>query len=132
MWSGWGPGPAALARLQTDIVLEQLRPLHPDLEFRVVTVTTHGDANATAPLAGMGLGVFVKEIEQQLLSGQLDMAVHSLKDMPTLLPDGLTLASLLPGKTPGMYWLMFSAALWSNCPRARAWGPAVPADSPSC
>ncbi|MDE2842293.1 MAG: hydroxymethylbilane synthase [Chloroflexota bacterium] len=95
-----GTRASALARLQTDIVLEQLRPLHPDLEFQVVTVTTHGDANATAPLAGMGLGVFVKEIEQQLLSGQLDMAVHSLKDMPTLLPDGLTLASLLPREDP--------------------------------
>ncbi|MDE2780044.1 MAG: hydroxymethylbilane synthase [Chloroflexota bacterium] len=95
-----GTRASALARLQTDIVLEQLRPLHPDLEFQVVTVTTHGDANATAPLAGMGLGVFVKEIEQQLLSGQLDMAVHSLKDMPTLLPEGLTLASLLPREDP--------------------------------
>ena len=95
-----GTRASALARLQTDIVLEQLRPLHPDLEFQVVTITTHGDANATAPLAGMGLGVFVKEIEQQLMSGQLDMAVHSLKDMPTLLPEGLVLASLLPREDP--------------------------------
>ena len=95
-----GTRASALARLQTDIVLERLRPLHPDLEFQVVTITTHGDANATAPLAGMGLGVFVKEIEQQLLSGQLDMAVHSLKDMPTLLPEGLVLAALLPREDP--------------------------------
>ena len=95
-----GTRASALARLQTDIVLEQLRPLHPDLDFQTVTITTHGDANATAPLAGMGLGVFVKEIEQQLLSGQLDMAVHSLKDMPTLLPEGLVLASLLPREDP--------------------------------
>ena len=91
---------SALARLQTDLVLERLRPLCPDLEFRVVIVTTHGDANVAAPLAGMGLGVFVKEIEQQLLSGQLDMAVHSLKDMPTLLPEGLALSALLPREDP--------------------------------
>ena len=91
---------SALARLQTDIVLDQLRPRHPDLEFQVVIVTTHGDAHQAAPLAGMGLGVFVKEIEQQLLDGRLDMAVHSLKDMPTLLPDGLALASLLPREDP--------------------------------
>ncbi len=95
-----GTRSSALARLQTDIVLDRLRPLNPDLDFQVVTVTTHGDANQAAPLAGMGLGVFVKEIEQQLLDGRLDMAVHSLKDMPTLLPEGLALASLLPREDP--------------------------------
>ena len=95
-----GTRSSALARLQTDIVLERLRPFYPDLDFEIVTVTTHGDANVAAPLAGMGLGVFVKEIEQQLLDGRLDMAVHSLKDMPTLLPEGLTLAALLPREDP--------------------------------
>ena len=95
-----GTRASALARLQTDIVLDRLRPLYPYLEFQVVTVTTHGDANQAAPLAGMGLGVFVKEIEQQLLDGRLDMAVHSLKDMPTLLPEGLALAALLPREDP--------------------------------
>ena len=95
-----GTRASALARLQTDLVLERVRPLYPDLEFRVITVTTHGDANQAAPLAGMGLGVFVKEIEQQLIDGRLDMAVHSLKDMPTLLPEGLALAALLPREDP--------------------------------
>ena len=95
-----GSRASSLALRQTDQVLERLRPLYPDLDFQVVTVTTHGDANVAAPLAGMGLGVFVKEIEQQLLSGQLDMAVHSLKDMPTLLPEGLALAALLPREDP--------------------------------
>ena len=95
-----GTRASALARLQTDLVLERLRPLYPDLDFQVVTVTTHGDANQAAPLAGMGLGVFVKEIEQQLIDGRLDMAVHSLKDMPTLLPEGLALAAMLPREDP--------------------------------
>ncbi len=95
-----GTRASALARLQTDLVLERVRPLYPDLEFRVITVTTHGDANQAAPLAGMGLGVFVKEIEQQLIDGRLDMAVHSLKDMPTLLPEGLALSALLPREDP--------------------------------
>ena len=95
-----GTRASALARLQTDIVLARLRPLYPDLDFEIVTVTTHGDANVAAPLAGMGLGVFVKEIEQQLLDGRLDMAVHSLKDMPTLLPEGLALSALLPREDP--------------------------------
>lgn len=91
---------SALALRQTEEALEKLRPQHPELEFQVVTVRTHGDANSTTPLAGMGLGVFVKEIEQQLLSGQLDMAVHSLKDMPTKLPEGLDIGAVLPRQDP--------------------------------
>lgn len=91
---------SALALRQTEEVLEQLRPLHPDLDFQPVVVRTQGDANATAPLAGMGLGVFVKEIEQQLLSGQLDMAVHSLKDLPTQLPAGLDIGAVLQRQDP--------------------------------
>lgn len=91
---------SSLARQQTGQVLELLRALHPELEFEVSIVRTQGDANATAPLAGMGLGVFVKEIEQQLLSGQLDLAVHSLKDMPTQLPDGLTIGAVLEREDP--------------------------------
>ncbi len=95
-----GSRASALARCQTEQVLERLRPRYPELDFQVVTVATQGDANATAPLAGMGLGVFVKEIEQQLRSGQLDMAVHSLKDLPTRLPEGLALTALLPREDP--------------------------------
>ena len=85
---------------QTELVLANLRPLYPELDFQVNKVRTQGDANAAAPLVGMGLGVFVKEIEQQLLSGQLDLAVHSLKDLPTQLPDGLELGALLERQDP--------------------------------
>ncbi len=95
-----GTRASSLAQRQTAQVLERLHPIYPDLDFQVVTVTTQGDANASAPLAGMGLGVFVKEIEQQLLEGHLDLAVHSLKDLPTLLPPGLALGALLPREDP--------------------------------
>lgn len=91
---------SSLARRQTDQVMEPLRASHPELEFEVNIISTHGDANANAPLAGMGLGVFVKEIEQQLLSGQLDLAVHSLKDMPTQLPAGLSIGAVLEREDP--------------------------------
>ena len=91
---------SALALRQTELVLAELRPLYPELDFQVNTIRTQGDANFAAPLVGMGLGVFVKEIEQQLLSGQLDLAVHSLKDLPTQLPEGLELGALLGRQDP--------------------------------
>lgn len=89
-----------LALIQTDLTLSALRAAHPDLRFEVVTVTTQGDANRAAPLAGMGLGVFVKEIERRLETGEIDMAVHSLKDMPTALPDGMAIGAVLERADP--------------------------------
>ena len=83
-----------LAIRQTEEVLAQLGPKFPELDFQVVPVRTQGDINATASLTGMGLGVFVNEIERMLLDGELDMAVHSLKDMPTKLPDGLVIGAM--------------------------------------
>ena len=89
-----------LALIQTELTLAKLRPAHPHVDFEVVTVTTQGDANRTAPLAGMGLGVFVKEIERRLETGEIDMAVHSLKDMPTLLPEGMAIGAVLERADP--------------------------------
>lgn len=91
---------SSLALRQTEEVLERLQSSNPGLTFETSIVRTQGDANATAPLAGMGLGVFVKEIEQQLLSGQIDLAVHSLKDMPTQLPEGLSIGAVLERADP--------------------------------
>ena len=85
---------------QTEEALSALRSGNANLEFQVVTVRTQGDANLAAPLAGMGLGVFVKEIERELLEGRLDLAVHSLKDMPTMLPEGLALGAVLDRQDP--------------------------------
>ena len=89
-----------LALIQTELTLAVLREAHPNVSFEVVTVTTQGDANQTAPLAGMGLGVFVKEIERRLETGEIDMAVHSLKDMPTVLPPGMALGAVLERADP--------------------------------
>ena len=89
-----------MALIQTELTLAVLREAHPHVDFEVITVTTQGDANQTAPLAGMGLGVFVKEIERRLETGEIDMAVHSLKDMPTVLPDGMALGAVLERADP--------------------------------
>ena len=83
-----------LALAQTELVLSRLRAAHPGVAFELVIVTTQGDANRAAPLAGMGLGVFVSEIERRLASGEIDLAVHSLKDMPTALPDGMAIGAV--------------------------------------
>jgi len=95
---------SALALRQTEEALEQLRPSQPGVDFQVITVHTSGDADQTSSLAEMapniGQGVFVKEIEQELLNGNLDMAVHSLKDLPTIQPDGLTLGAVLKRQDP--------------------------------
>ena len=89
---------------QTEEALQQLRPSHPGVDFQVITVRTSGDADQTASLPEMapivGQGVFVKEIEQELLAGNLDMAVHSLKDLPTVQPEGLILGVVLKRQDP--------------------------------
>ena len=89
-----------LALIQTELTLNILRAAHLGIEFLPVTVTTSGDADQRAPLGGMGLGVFVKEIEYRLEMGEIDMAVHSLKDMPTALPDGMCIGAVLERADP--------------------------------
>jgi hydroxymethylbilane synthase len=85
-----------LARAQTDIVRARLvaaNRLDP-ASIEVVTISTSGDAVRDRPLAEAGgKGLFTKEIEEALLSGQIDLAVHSAKDVPTFLPEGLVLAA---------------------------------------
>ena len=91
---------SALSLRQDEEVLSRLRPMNPHLEFEVVKVRTQGDANPDASLTGMGLGVFVKEIERQLQEGVLDMAVHSLKDLPTRMAPDLAVGAVLRREDP--------------------------------
>jgi hydroxymethylbilane synthase len=96
-----GTRESQLARLQTDIVVNRLRVKHPDREFVIVPVTTHGDKVQDRPIADLGTrGVFVKELEKALLAGEVDLVVHSLKDLPTDLPDDLLLAAVLDRADP--------------------------------
>ena len=60
----------------------------------MLTIKTGADAASEAPLATLGRGMFVKEIERALLDGEVDMAVHSLKDLPSMLPEGLTIGAV--------------------------------------
>ncbi|MCS7265574.1 MAG: hydroxymethylbilane synthase [Armatimonadetes bacterium] len=84
-----------LAIAQTEWVVNALRQNHPNLQIETVIIRTKGDVIADRPLREVaGKGFFVKEIEIALLRGEIDFAVHSLKDMPTDLPEGLTIAAL--------------------------------------
>ena len=85
---------SGLALRQTEEVLEQIRLHHGDRVFEVVTIKTGGDIAPDASLLGMGRGIFVKEIERALLDREIDLAVHSLKDLPTRLPEGLIIGAV--------------------------------------
>ena len=83
-----------LALVQTNWVVDQLKKANPDVEFEVKIIKTKGDLIKDLPLDKIGdKGLFVKEIEKSLLNKEIDMAVHSMKDMPSYLPKGLKFAS---------------------------------------
>ena len=84
-----------LALWQANYVRARLLALHADLTVELVRITTQGDRILDAPLARVGgKGLFIKELEQVLLQGGADIAVHSLKDMTVSLPQGLRIAAL--------------------------------------
>lgn len=81
---------SALALAQTQWVQKKLQRKFPDHTFSIQTIVTKGDLVLDRPLDQVGgKGIFVKEIEQQLLKGKIHIGVHSLKDMPTITPEGL-------------------------------------------
>jgi len=78
-----------------------LEKAHPQSAFEVCVIKTTGDILADAPLDAIGgKGVFVKELEARLLSGEIDLAVHSLKDMQSTCPPGLAIAAFLEREDP--------------------------------
>lgn len=90
-----------LALWQAHHVGSLLEQQHPGLEVSFVEMTTAGDRFLSAPLSTVGgKGLFVKEIEQSLLDGRADLAVHSLKDMTSVLPAGLLLAAVPQREDP--------------------------------
>lgn len=84
-----------LALSQTKWIIDQLKTKNPEVDFEVKVIKTKGDLIQNVSLDKIGdKGLFVKEIEQQLLNNNIDLAVHSMKDMPSILPQGLTFASV--------------------------------------
>src|SRR6201998_3563692 len=94
-----------MALRQTALVRDRLVIAHPDLApvgaVEIVTISTTGDRVQNRLLAEIGgKGLFAKEIEEALIAGHIDLAVHSLKDLETWLPDGLVIACVLPRDDP--------------------------------
>jgi hydroxymethylbilane synthase len=90
-----------LALYQAEFIRSELKRLYPDLEIELSKIKTTGDKILNVPLAKVGgKGLFVKEIEDALLKNEVDIAVHSMKDVPTEFPDGLHLAVICKREDP--------------------------------
>ena len=90
-----------LALWQAQFVANEIQKNFPDLEIELVKISTKGDRILDSPLSKIGgKGLFTNEIESQILSGQIDLAVHSLKDLPTKIPDGLEIGAITRREDP--------------------------------
>jgi len=90
-----GTRSSKLALWQADYVADSLRREYPELQVEKKLMTTKGDRILDAPLAKIGgKGLFTKELETAMLAGEIDIAVHSLKDMPTEVPEGLVISAI--------------------------------------
>lgn len=91
-----------MALWQASYVAEAIKKEHPSYCVELCELTTKGDRILDAPLAKIGgKGLFTKELEQAMLDGAVDLAVHSLKDMPTEVPDGLVIGAITTRLDPG-------------------------------
>ena len=91
---------------------------------RIEIIRTSGDMIRDRPLSEVGgKGLFTKEIEEALLAGRIDLAVHSAKDMPTVLPAGLAIVAVLPREDPRDAFISRKAARCTSCRTARSSAP---------
>lgn len=92
-----GSRDSKLALIQTELVRDALLETYPGLEIEILKIKTQGDKILDVALSKIGdKGLFTKELENELLAGNIDLAVHSMKDLPTNLPDGLEIACTSP------------------------------------
>ena len=96
-----GSRESALAMTQTKWVINRIQEKHTELQIEITGITTKGDVILDKTLDKIGgKGLFIKELEQALLEGAIDLAVHSMKDLPSELPDGLCIAAASAREDP--------------------------------
>lgn len=96
-----GSRKSQLALVQTHLIIHKLQKHYPDIEFQVVKIATIGDKILDVALTKIGdKNIFTKELEQALCAGEVDFVVHSLKDVPTVLPDNLILGCISSRVSP--------------------------------
>ena len=106
-----------LALWQAEHIRARLEEMHKDLKVELVKFVTQGDKILDTPLAKIGgKGLFVKELEAALLDGRADLAVHSMKDVPMQLPEGLTLAVICEREDPLDAFVSNTYASFSELP----------------
>jgi hydroxymethylbilane synthase len=107
-----------LALYQANWVKEKLVQTHPHLKVTLITIKTTGDKIQDAPLAKIGgKGLFVKEIEEALIQGRIDLAVHSIKDVPTELPKSLHLSAITKREDPRDVFISKDGTLLKDLPQ---------------
>lgn len=108
---------SALAQIQAGRVKTRLEAAFPKLACELVVISTVGDRDKQTPLTVIGgQGVFAKELQQAILDGRVDCAVHSLKDLPSILPEGLILAAVMDRDDPRDVFLSPSGAMLDDLP----------------
>ena len=118
---------SALALWQAEHVAERLRAAHPGLAVELVPIVTQGDRIQDRPLAAAGgKGLFVKELEIALAAGGAELAVHSMKDVPSQLPSGFAIGAVLPRADPRDAFVSRRHARFADLPRGARVGTSSP------
>ena len=115
-----GTRASQLALWQANWVKDELENRYPDLEVTLTKIKTQGDKILDVPLAMVGgKGLFVKEIEEAMLRGEVDIAVHSMKDVPTIFPAGLALRCITEREDPrDIIILRPGVSSWKDLPNS--------------
>src|SRR5258708_37180951 len=114
-----------LALWQANTVMNRLAAA--GYRAEIVTIKTTGDKRTDVPLASVGgKGLFIKELEEALRSGEVDLAVHSLKDVPSLIPDDFVLAGFLDRGDPRDAWVQLDHVAPGDLPSGAVVGTSAP------
>jgi len=118
-----GSRPSALALAQAHLIKHQIEARLPGLVTEIVAVSTSGDKMTTASLAQIGgKGLFIRELEAALAAGQIDIAVHSMKDLPAVLPGEFRLAAVPERENPRDALITRTAGGWNGLARGARLG----------